>query len=315
MLEKQNRIVVTGGAGFIGKHFVRRMLEEGHDVINIDKLTYASDKKSYASFYDRANYGFIHGDITTLETLPECDIVVNFAAESHVDHSIRSSRHFTMTNALGVQNLLDLVRAYPKDLQPLFVQISTDEVYGDNVEGLHDEAAPLHPSNPYAASKAGADQILHAYARTYGLSHLIVRLNNNYGLRQYPEKLIPRSVNRLITGRNAELHGDGSYFRNWLHVEDAVTAIRLIIAKSQSNEVYNVSGDTELSNQDVVRRITEIMGLDFDEHCEFVANRPGQDVRYGVSDAKIRKMGWHPEIDFNDGLAEVIEDTIRDPHW
>ena len=180
----RKRIIVTGGAGFIGKHFVRLLLERDQEVINIDKLTYASDKRSYASFYDYANYSFIHGDIATLETLPEADYLINFAAESHVDNSIRSSRHFTQTNLVGVHNLLDLVRMYEPTLRPRFVQISTDEVYGDNEDGIFDETARQRPSNPYAASKAAADNMIRL-CQTYGIKYQIIRPNNNFGMRQY----------------------------------------------------------------------------------------------------------------------------------
>ena len=315
MSKTSKRFVVTGGAGFIGKHFIGYLLKNDHEVINIDKLTYASDKKSYASFYDEPNYGFIHGDITTLETLPECDVLVNFAAESHVDNSIRSSRHFSTTNLLGVHNLLDLTRAYDSSLRPLFVQISTDEVYGDSVAERFDEATLLRPSNPYAASKAAADQLVHAYGRTYGVEYQIVRLNNNYGNRQYPEKLIPRSVIRLLEGRKAQIHGDGSAMRCWLHVEDAVEAIATVLDRGELKEIYNISGDDEFSVLEVLQRITAHMDLDMEENVESVSDRPGQDVRYIIDDKKIRALGWAPKIKFDEGLAEAIRLTIEDPHW
>lgn len=311
----KSKFIVTGGNGFIGKNFVRLLLADGHEVINIDKLTYASDKRSYVGFYDNSNYSFIHGDIAELETLPECDIVVNFAAESHVDNSIRSSKHFTVTNTLGVQNLLDLIRTYEMRLRPVFIQISTDEVYGDIIDGENIETDQLKPSNPYSASKAAAENILHAYARTYGIRHKTVRMSNNFGPRQYPEKLVPRSILRLLSGKKAQLHGDGSYLRNWLHVKDAARSIKTIIEHGEINGIYNVSGDSELSNLDVIRKVIELLKQDPDEMIEFVENRPGQDMRYAIDDSKVRALGWQPEIDFDEGLQEIVRDTQENPHW
>lgn len=309
------RIVVTGGAGFIGKNFISYLLNQSQEVINIDKLTYASDKKSYASFYDFSNYGFIHEDITSLETLPECDLLINFAAESHVDNSIRSSRHFMTTNALGVQNLLELTRGFDNSIRPRFIQISTDEVYGDNVEGRHTEESLLRPSNPYAASKAAADHIVQSYARTYGINYQILRLNNNYGVRQYPEKLIPRSIARLLEKRKAQIHGDGSALRCWLHVKDAVRAIVTVLVQGNVNEIYNISGNDELNVNEVVSKIAARMDLDIDDCIEYVNDRPGQDTRYDVDDSKMRNLNWAPEISFDDGLDEIVAKTIETPNW
>jgi dTDP-glucose 4,6-dehydratase len=315
MLKNRKRVIVTGGAGFIGKHFVRLLLDSDQEVINIDKLTYASDKRSYGSFYDFPNYSFIHGDIATLESLPEADFIVNFAAESHVDNSIRSSRHFTQTNLVGVHNLLDLVRMYEPALRPQFVQISTDEIYGDNIDGAFDETALQRPSNPYAASKAAADNMIHAYARTYGIKYQIIRPNNNFGLRQYPEKLIPRSILRLHNGQNAQIHGNGSYRRVWLHVEDAVQAISTIVWKGEVDTIYNISGDEELTIEQVIHKITEAMSLNANERIEFVDNRPGQDVRYMIDDSRVRALGWKPAHKFEESLLEIVTNTIKDPHW
>lgn len=315
MFENRKRVIVTGGAGFIGKHFVQLLLENNQEVINVDKLTYASDKRSYGAFYDYPNYSFIHGDIATLETLPEADLIVNFAAESHVDNSIRSSRHFTQTNLVGVHNLLDLVRMYEPALRPRFVQISTDEIYGDNADKAFDESSIQRPSNPYAASKAAADNMIHAYARTYGINYQIVRPNNNFGLRQYPEKLIPRSILRLHNGHKAQIHGNGSYRRVWLHVEDAVQSIATIVWKGEVDSIYNISGNDELTIEQVVHKITEIMELSATECIEYVDNRPGQDLRYLVDDSRVRLLGWAPTRDFEGSLREIITNTIDDPHW
>jgi dTDP-glucose 4,6-dehydratase len=315
MFKQAYRIVVTGGNGFIGKYFVKRLLELGQEVINVDKLTYAADKKIQPWFYEQPNYSFIHGDIAHLETLPECDFIVNFAAESHVDNSIRKSTHFLSANAIGVQNLLEIVRGYEPSLRPVFVQISTDEVYGDNLEGFHTEEAPLKPSNPYSASKAAGENILLAFARTYDIKFQTVRMANNYGIRQYPEKLIPRSILRLLGGLKAQLHGDGSYRRCWLNVEDAVEAILTVMVRGDINGVYNVGSPIELSNRDLVYRIVALMGLDFGKAIEYVKNRPGQDIRYGIDDTKLRNLGWGPKIDMDQALKIIIEDGRTNPHW
>lgn len=315
MLDSKQRIVVTGCCGFIGKNFAKQLLADGHEIINIDKLTYCSDKKIHAWFYEQPNYSFIHGDIATLETLPECDIVVNFAAESHVDNSIRSSRHFTVSNVLGVQNLLELIRAFDRPLRPRFVQISTDEVYGDNIDGKFDEGGALHPSNPYSASKAGAEHILLSFARTYGIQFQTVRMSNVYGYRQYPEKLIPRSLLRLLSGRKAQIQGNGSAMRTWLHVDDAVQAILTVLHKGELNNIYNVSGDEELTVLEVVRHIVDALGLPFKDAIEHVADRPGQDIRYGIDDTKLRKLGWRPRVLFEPSIKEIAIKTKADPHW
>ncbi len=315
MTDFSKRIVVTGGNGFIGKYFVKSLLRDGHEVINIDKLTYASDKKMHAWLYEQPSYSFIHGDIATLESVPECDILVNFAAESHVDNSIRSSRYFTTANTIGVQNLLELVRRFDGPMRPIFVQISTDEVYGDNASGWFVETDPLRPSNPYAASKAAAETFLHAYARTYGVEFKIVRLSNNYGVRQYPEKLIPRSIFRIINGRKAQLHGSGEYRRTWLHVEDAIDGIKSVMDHGNINEIYNLSGDLELSNEEVLTRIIERLELVFSDVVEHVSNRPGQDIRYGINDSKARALDWKPKVDFDEALQEIIDQAKSDPHW
>ena len=187
--------------------------------------------------------------------------------------------------------------------------------YGDNEDGIFDETARQRPSNPYAASKAAADNMIHAYARTYGIEYQIIRPNNNFGMRQYPEKLIPRSILRLHNGLPAQIHGDGSYQRVWLHVEDAVKAIATIVEAGEADTIYNISGDAELTIAQVVGKITEIMNLNSEDNIEYVNNRPGQDVRYLIDDAKARSLGWKPERQFEESLREIVDDTINDPHW
>jgi dTDP-glucose 4,6-dehydratase len=254
-MHKSEVFVVTGGLGFIGKHFVRRLLDEGRVVKNIDKVSYAADHVVMAEFKEYRNYRFQEADICTLDFLPQCDVIVNFAAESHVDNAITNAHKFCMTNFLGVQNLLELTRAKQAPERPLFVQISTDEVYGDIAEGRHSESAMLVPSNPYSATKAAADMLVNSWGRTYSVPWNIVRPANNYGLHQYPEKLIPKSAWRMKRGTPAIMHGDGSHLRSWLHADDTVDAILTVIEKGERNAIYNVGSETERRNIDVLQAI------------------------------------------------------------
>lgn len=297
-------ILVTGGLGFIGKHFVKRCLELGHFVTNVDVVNYAADRFASEEFKTHDNYRHLKEDIANLGHLPESDFVVNFAAESHVDNSIADSRQFCHSNILGVQRLLELTRA-KADGAPFFIQISTDEVYGDITEGQHTESAPLRPSNPYSSTKAAADMLVIGWARTYNLRYNIVRMTNNYGSNQYPEKLIPKSAWRMRRGLRAFMHGDGSYFRSWLHVEDAVEAILTIMAKGEPNTVYNVHGDNELQNIKVLRQLAAILGIPEGEAFVQVPNRVGQDVRYSLDDSRLRALGWRPTRNFDEELRKI----------
>ncbi len=299
-------ILTTGGLGFIGKHFVKRCLELGHFVTNVDVVNYAADRFANEELKAHNNYRHLKQDIATLGHLPESDFVVNFAAESHVDNSIADSRQFCHTNILGVQRLLELTRAKAAGA-PHFIQISTDEVYGDITEGRHTESAPLRPSNPYSATKAAADMLVIGWARTYDLRYNIVRMTNNYGPNQYPEKLIPKSAWRMRRGQPAFMHGDGSYIRSWLHVEDAVEAILTIMAKGEPNLTYNVHGDNELSNITVLRKLAAIFDLPESEAFIQVPNRVGQDVRYNLDDTRLRALGWHPTRNFDEELLKIAE--------
>jgi dTDP-glucose 4,6-dehydratase len=306
-MQRSEIFVVTGGLGFIGKHFVRRCLKQGRFVRNIDKVSYAADGAAVAEFEQFANYRFHRADISTLDFLPQCDVIVNFAAESHVDNAITNARNFCMTNFLGVQNLLELTRAKQAPEQPLFVQISTDEVYGDIAEGEHFESDMLVPSNPYSATKAAADMLVKSWGRTYGVSWNIVRMANNYGLHQYPEKLIPKSSWRMMRGLPAILHGDGSYVRSWLHAEDAVDAILTVVEKGDRNVIYNAGGDTEIKNIDVVRSIARILKIPEERAWVFVQDRSGQDVRYSLNDIRLRTVGWGPRRNFHEELTEIVQ--------
>lgn len=300
-------IVVTGGLGFIGKHFVRRCLDEGRVVKNFDLVSYAADLTVRDEFSGRKNYRFTQVDIQSLETLPECDVIVNFAAESHVDNAISSSVRFCYANVLGVQNMLDLARRKQPGERPLFVQISTDEVYGDIAKGSHTEDDMLMPSNPYSATKAAADMLVKSWGRTYGIEWNIIRPTNNYGSHQYPEKLIPKSSWRMRRGLPAIMHGDGSYVRSWLHVEDTVDAILTVIQSGHRNRIYNAAGASELRNIEVLRAIAGILDVPEDKAWTAIADRSGQDIRYSLNDERLRALGWAPKRDFLAELPEIVK--------
>lgn len=300
-------ILVTGGLGFIGKYFVQRCLELRHWVTNVDVVNYAADRVIKDEFEAWPNYRFIQQDIARLDHLPECDILVNFAAESHVDNSIATSDQFCHSNVLGVQHLLELTRMKQPGDRPRFIQISTDEVYGDIVQGAHLETDRLCPSNPYAATKAAAEMLVMSWARTYQLDTNIIRPTNNYGPHQYPEKLIPKSCARLSRGKPAILHGDGSYQRCWLHVHDTVEAILAVIALGRPNAIYNVAGDLHVANIDILRRLAPMFGVPEDKAWTFVEDRSGQDRRYSLDDARIRALGWAPARVFEQELALIAQ--------
>lgn len=302
---KSKLMLVTGGLGFIGKHFVKRCLEAGHFVTNVDVVNYAADRLANEEFKTHGNYRHIGQDIASLSHLPESDFLVNFAAESHVDNSIADSRQFCQSNIIGVQRLLELVRAKSPREAPHFIQISTDEVYGDITSGRHTASDSLRPSNPYSATKAAADMLVVGWARTYGIRYNIVRMTNNYGPNQYHEKLIPKSALRMRRGLPALMHGDGSYIRSWLHVEDSVDAIMTIVERGEPNTIYNVHGDTELPNIEVLRKLAEILRIPEQEAFVPVPNRVGQDVRYSLDDSPLRALGWAPVRQFDAEISEI----------
>ncbi len=301
-------IVVTGGLGFIGKHFVRRCLEANHYVRNIDRVSYAADLTAKKEFDGYANHHLIEKDICNLSILPECDVFINFAAESHVDNSITNASEFCRSNFLGVQNCLELIRRKQPFERPRFIQVSTDEVYGDITSGSHSEADRLIPSNPYSATKAAADMLVTSWGRTYGVRWNIVRPTNNYGTHQYPEKLIPKSAQRMKRGLPAVMHGDGSYVRSWLHVEDTVDAILTVLEKGVENEIYNIGSGQELQNIEVLRRIARELGVPEEKAWKAVTDRSGQDVRYSLDDSKLRALGWKPKRRFEDQLPRIIQE-------
>lgn len=285
------KLLVTGGRGFIGSHFVEKALKLGHVVIDVDKMGYAASEQ--LPWDSHPNYTLVRRDICDLDHLPTCDVLVNFAAESHVDNSIKSSGVFLKSNVQGVHNLLELVRGKEEYDRPLFVQISTDEVYGDRLEGMFVEEDKLTPSNPYSATKAAAEMLVTSYARTYGINYIITRSANNYGPRQYEEKLLPKCLSSLASGKKIPIHGDGSYIRDWTYVKDNVDGIFKIIDAGVVNETYNIAAENHMTNLEVVDIVLEWTG-NTRESLKFVENRWGQDLKYSISAEKLRKLGWNP---------------------
>jgi len=305
-------VYVTGCLGFIGSYVTRKCLKKGWMVYGVDKCTYAANLNALDEFSQYENFKFQKKDIKDLEHLYDCDYVINTAAESHVANSIVSSDTFLETNILGTKNLLELVRRKQKNVgaRPIFFHFSTDEVYGDIVEGNHSEKDLLKPSNPYSASKAGADMLVLAWARTYKLDYIILRPANNYGIGQYPEKLIPLAVKNLNRNRKICLHNDGEPYRCWLHADDTAEAVIRIIESGKLNEIYNISGHEEQKNIDTVRKIIKAYGHDvnnLEDYIDFSYSREGQDVRYSVDDSKLRSIGWSPKRKFDKEIEEIVQ--------
>lgn len=303
--QKNKRIMVTGGLGFIGSNFIALALSKGYHVINVDKKTYAA--RTDLDFDNNTNYEFIHEDISKMKHLPsDIEYIVNFAAESHVDNSLASNRAFFDSNIGGVYNLLELLRKEDISARPTLIHISTDEVYGDRLEGFAVETDMLKPSNPYSATKAAADQLVFGWGRTHNIPYRICRSSNNYGYGQYAEKLIPRTIKYAYKGLKMEVHGDGSYQREWTHVEDNCAGILLVMEKGSNGEIYNISSGEVLCNLDVVKNILRAMGKP-DDFFTFVKNRQGQDLRYAVNPEKIKKLGWQPSHTLASSLPRYLE--------
>lgn len=310
------KMLITGGAGFIGSNFIHYILSKYNDyqVINLDKLTYAANLDNLKDIEDNKNYKFIHGDIADKEFIfklfedKKFDIVINFAAESHVDNSILNPQIFTITNILGTQVLLDACRKYNIKR---FHQVSTDEVYGelplDDNSILFTEKTPLNPSSPYSASKASADMLVKSYYRTYSLPITISRCSNNYGPYQHLEKLIPLMISKAINNDNLPVYGNGLNVRDWLHVYDHCTAIDLIIHEGKIGEIYNIGGNNEKSNIDVVKIILKELGKS-EKLIKYVNDRPGHDLRYAIDSTKIKTtLNWKPVYSFEKGILDTIK--------
>lgn len=314
------KILVTGGAGFIGSNFVCYILRQHPDweVANLDKLTYAGNLENLRDVEGNPGYHFVKGDITDRGLVDKLlkegfDVVVNFAAESHVDRSIMDSSPFIKTNVQGTQVLLEGARQHGVKL---FLQVSTDEVYGSlGALGKFTEESPLLPNSPYAASKAAADCLCRAYYHTYGLPVTITRCTNNYGPFQFAEKLIPLVITNALEGKEVPIYGDGLNVRDWIHVEDYCRALDLIIQQGKPGEIYNIGGNCEKTNLGLVKRILNIMSKP-DSLITFVADRPGHDRRYALETLKIeRKLGWRPGISFEDGIKKTIQWYINNESW
>jgi len=313
------RILVTGGAGFIGSNYVRRIADGSLDGISkitvLDKLTYAGTLTNLSDVSASA-YEFIEGDICDAELVGKLvlqnDLVVNFAAESHVDRSINGAKDFVVTNVLGTQALLDAVR---KSDVKTYLQVSTDEVYGSIEDGSWPETDPLQPNSPYAATKASADLICRSYFKTHGLDVRVTRCSNNYGRNQYPEKVIPLFVTNLIDNKKVPVYGSGLNVRDWLHVDDHCRGIHLALTKGKAGEIYNIGGGTELNNLELTDRILEIMGKG-QESIEYVEDRKGHDIRYSVDITKIsNELGYVPQVDWEVGLKETINWYQENQAW
>jgi dTDP-glucose 4,6-dehydratase len=303
-------VYITGCLGFIGAYITRKALQRGWQVRGIDKITYAANRALLYEFLGYSNFTFEQKDINDIEFLYDCDYFINVAAETHVGNSIVQSDDFLHSNVNGVHHILELLRNYRQENthQPVLVHFSTDEVYGDIDEGEHTEEDLLKPSNPYSATKAAADMLVMSYSRTYKLPYMILRPTNNYGIGQYVEKLIPKSVKFLNLGREIPLHNGGTPVRNWLHADDTAQAVMTVIDKGQVNEVYNVCGGYEQTNLEVV---TKLLGLydstsHISDYLDLSYSRDGQDVRYALDDSKLRALGWEPKKVFDQELPAII---------
>lgn len=315
------RILVTGGAGFIGSNFVRMVLSEHSDcfIVNLDKLTYAGNLENLSGFLDHSNHRFVKGDIcngTLVEKVIDehkIEAIVNFAAESHVDRSITEPKVFVETNVTGTLTLLEAAR--DKKLES-FVQISTDEVYGAlGPEGKFTEETPLSPNSPYSASKAAADHLVKAFGHTWGLRCNITRCSNNYGLYQFPEKLIPLMINNARNDRELPVYGDGLYIRDWLYVYDHCTAVWKVLTEAPPGEVYNIGGCNEKANLEVINLILERLGKP-KSLIKHVTDRPGHDRRYAIDAGKIiKQLGWRPSVTFEQGINKTIDWYLQNQDW
>ncbi|MBP3925165.1 dTDP-glucose 4,6-dehydratase [bacterium] len=312
-------ILVTGGAGFIGSCFVRQMLNDHPDykIINLDALTYCGNLENLKDVENNPNYTFVHGNICDRNLVPELvkevDAIVNFAAESHVDNSIKHPEIFIETNVQGTLNLLQAAREFKVER---FLQVSTDEVYGTlGKTGYFYETTPLAPNSPYSASKASADMLVRAYHETYKLPVLNTRCSNNYGPYQYPEKLIPYFISQLLKGEKVPVYGDGQNVRDWLYVYDHCKAIDTVLHKGKVGEVYNIGGHNEKTNLEITHLILEAMGKD-ESSIKYVEDRLGHDRRYAISNDKITsELGWEPSITFEEGIKLTIDWYLNNQEW
>lgn len=322
------RFLISGGSGFMGSHFIRYLYNRYPDcrIVNYDLLTYAGNNLNIADIAedalrfppDERRYIFVQGDIcdqellTSLFVQDEYAAVINFAAESHVDRSIVNAHHFVRTNIQGVHTLLELVRRFRI---PKFIQISTDEIYGDIAEGYVSEENPFRPSNPYSASKASADLLVQAFMKTYQVPALIVRSSNNFGPYQYPEKLIPLAISSFLEGAKIPVHGTGLHVRSWIYVADFCRALDLVLRRAAPHSLYNISG-TQKTNLEVIHAVGSILEKEATSYLTHTDDRPGADLRYAPHDAKIRReLGWAPLHDFETAIAATVAWYQEHPQW
>jgi dTDP-glucose 4,6-dehydratase len=318
--ENKKIVYVTGCLGFIGSYVTRTCLKKGWYVKGIDKITYAANKDLLDEFNSYDNFSFTNCDINDLEFLYDCDYIINTAAETHVGNSIVKSDDFVHSNINGVHRMLELLRNYRQENNntPILLHFSTDEVYGDISNGDHTETDLLKPSNPYSATKAAADMLIQAWARTYGISYVIVRPTNNYGIGQYVEKLIPKTIKYLQLSRKIPLHNDGTPIRNWLHAQDTADAVITIIESNVKNEIYNICGGFEQNNLETVGKIIKLMfpnNQNISDYIDFNIVRVGQDVRYALDDSKLRNLGWVPTKKFDEELVGIVKHYTDNFIW
>jgi len=304
-------VYVTGCLGFMGYHVTKKCLDEGYYVFGIDKKTYASNKNFLPLLLEYPKFKFLYSDINDLEKIYDCDYIINMAAETHVDNSIVSSDVFLRSNINGVHKLLELIKATPKTRRPTLLHFSTDEVYGDIVDGAHSETDLLKPSNPYSATKAAADMLVLAWARTYEVPYVILRPTNNYGTGQYVEKFIPKAIKHLTLGRKIIMHDAGMPRRTWLHVSDTASAVITIIKSETKNEIYNISGNYEEQNIVIAKKIIDRFHVCTEEtysnFMDLSEKRQGQDVRYAIDDSKLKSLGWRPNANFDNELEIMVD--------
>ena len=317
-------LLITGGAGFIGSRFAELLVNqeipnEYSSITVVDNLTYSGNLSNLDSIISTPRFYFQKGDICNQEEIADIlesrqiDVIANFAAESHVDRSIESSYEFLHTNVMGTQNLLDLAKKFKVKR---FLQVSTDEVYGSIAKGSWEEDEPLKPNSPYSASKAGSDLLVLAYGKTYGMNIGITRCCNNYGLRQFPEKIIPLFVSNLIDGKRVPIYGDGKQVREWIHVDDHCRGIATVLESGRAGEVYNIAGTDEFENIELARKIIAFFSKSEAETFDFVQDRKGHDIRYSLTGNKSRKeLNIAPKINFEDGLRETIEWYVNNESW
>lgn len=302
-------VMITGCAGFIGSHAAEMFLEYGYKVIGLDSLTYASNLNNLKPSFEYEKFLFIEADINDKEKVQELskkhsiEWIINFAAETHVDNSIKNSKAFIHSNISGVNSLLEVCR----ETKVKLFHISTDEVYGSIKDGSFKETDILSPQNPYSATKAAAEHLIRAYANTYGINYIIVRPSNNFGPRQHEEKFIPTIIKSLMAGKKIPIYGDGKNIRDWLYVKDNVKAIEHILRTSEANETYNISAINEMENIKIVETILDKLGKTFEDSVEFVADRPGHDFRYSIENLKLLNLGF----EFDNNFEENIEETIN----